>query len=210
MILDPSLGDVVQKQRDAEHRAMLRLDGLDQLVGQREFRPVAALDLVEHADTAQQMLVDRVVMIHVELHHRHDAAECLHESAEDAGLVHPAQHGFCILLRGQDFQKQPIGFLVLADVFFQQLQRSRCEPHGVGMERQIALLREVEKPDQVDRIALEYVGARDVDAVIVDDENPRCRQVSCGSMSSATAPSRGSIPAPAWPAVPQVWRRGSR
>ena len=57
-----------------------------------------------------------------------------------------------------------------ADVFFQQFQRSRGKPHGVRMKRQIALLREMEKPDQVDRIALEHVGACDVDAIIVDDE----------------------------------------
>ena len=39
-----------------------------------------------------------------------------------------------------------------------------------GMEREIVLLREMKQPDQVDRIAPKYVGARDVDAVVVDDE----------------------------------------
>ena len=34
VILDAALGDIVQEQRDAEHGAMLRLDGLDQLARQ--------------------------------------------------------------------------------------------------------------------------------------------------------------------------------
>ena len=58
----------------------------------------AALDLGEHADAAQQMLVHRVVVVHVELHHRDDAAEGGHEAAEHAGLVHAPQHGLGVVL----------------------------------------------------------------------------------------------------------------
>jgi hypothetical protein len=45
------------------------------LVGERGCSSFAALDLGEHADAADQVLVHRVVVIHVELHHRDDAAE---------------------------------------------------------------------------------------------------------------------------------------
>ena len=45
----------------------------------------------EHADGADQVLVHRVVVVHVELHHRHDPAELRHEAAEHAGLVHAPQ-----------------------------------------------------------------------------------------------------------------------
>ena len=111
VVLDAALGDVVQEQRDAEHGIMLRLDGLDQLVGEHEFRIFAARDLVEHADAAEQMLVHRIVVIHVELHHRHDAAEGVNEGAEHADFVHPPQHDLGGVLRGQDFQEQLVGFL---------------------------------------------------------------------------------------------------
>ena len=77
---------------------MLRLDGVNELARERKVAAVAALDLVEHADAAQEMLVDRIVMIHVELHHRHDAAERAHEFAEHAGLVHAPQHGLRFVL----------------------------------------------------------------------------------------------------------------
>ena len=59
-------------------------------------RELAALDLRQNADGADQMLVHRIVMIHVELHHRHDAAELRNEAAEHAGLVHHAQNDFRI------------------------------------------------------------------------------------------------------------------
>ncbi len=70
---------------------------LDQLAGERELVVAAALDVDEHADAAQQMLVHRVVVVHVELHHRHDAAEVGDEAAEHAGLVHPPQHDLGVL-----------------------------------------------------------------------------------------------------------------
>ena len=44
----------------------------------------AALDLREDADAAQQMLVDGVVVVHVELHHGDDLAEFGDQPAENA------------------------------------------------------------------------------------------------------------------------------
>ena len=122
---------------------MRRLDRLDQVAGQREFRIVAARDFVEHADAAQQMLVHRIVVIHVELHHRYDAAERMHESAKHADLVHAAQHDFSGILRGQDFQEEAIGLFVFAYRLVDKLERTRRGAHGFGMEHQIVLLREV-------------------------------------------------------------------
>ena len=131
-----------------------------QIVGEREFAVLAALDLVEHADAAQQMLVHRIVVIHVELHHRHDAAEGADEFAEHAGLVHAPQHGLGVVLRGQDFEEQAVGFLVLAQILVDQLERMGGQPHGLGMDGEIVLLRQIEQPDQVDRIAGEDLRRR--------------------------------------------------
>ena len=128
------------------------------------------LDLVERADAAQQMLVHRIVVIHVELHHRHDAAEGAHELAEHAGLVHAPEHGLRRGLRGQDVEEQPVRLRVPAHLGVDQLERAGGGAHRFGMEREIVLLREVKQPDQIDRIAPEDVGAGDVDAVVVDGE----------------------------------------
>ena len=116
------------------------------------------------------MLVHRIMVIHVELHHRHNAAERVDEGAENAGLVHAPQDGLGIVCRGQDFQEQPVRFLVLAHSFGDELERARGDAHGFGMEGQIVLLRQMKQPDQIDRIASEYIGARNIDAVVVDDE----------------------------------------
>ncbi len=153
MILDPALGDVVQEQRDVKQLAVARLDRSHQLAGELGVLGAAGLDLGQHADAAHEMLVHRIVMIHVELHHRHDAAECRHEVAEHAGLVHPPQHGLAVVLRGQDLEEQPVCLLVLAQLLIDQLERARRHVHGVGMQRQIVFLREVEHADEIDRVA---------------------------------------------------------
>ena len=170
MVLDAALGDVVEEQRHVQHDAMARLNGAHQLVGERIFGIVAALDLGEDAEAAQQVLVHRVVMIHVELHHRDDAAEIRHEAPEHAGLVHAPQHDLDVVLAGQHGEEQPVGLLVLTQVLVDQLERSRRGAHGVGMKDQAVALREIEHPDQVDRIALEHLRVGDRDAVVVDDE----------------------------------------
>ena len=46
----------------------------------------------QQPDRADGVLIDRIVMVHVELHLRDDAAEIGHEAAEHPRLVHPAQH----------------------------------------------------------------------------------------------------------------------
>ena len=130
----------------------------------------AALDLREDADAAQQMLVDRVVVIHVELHHRDDLAEFGDQPAEHAGLVHAAQVQLRIAVRGQNVEKQPVGLGVLAQIAGDQLQRTGDQLHRVGMIFEAVLVGEPEQPQQIDRVALEHHVVGDVDAVIVDDE----------------------------------------
>ena len=74
MVAAASLGDVVEQHRDVEHAA--RCDLVDQFAGQRMIGgQLAMLDPAEQPDRAQAMLVDGIMMIHVELHLRDDPAE---------------------------------------------------------------------------------------------------------------------------------------
>ena len=119
MILDAPLGDVVQEQRDIEQLAMpgwmVRMSSLaDCVLAARRARCRTA------RRCTHQMLVHRVVVVHVELHHRHDPAELGDETAEHAGLVHAPQDGFGGVLRCQDLQEQPIGLGIVA----QRVRRS--------------------------------------------------------------------------------------
>ncbi len=170
MVLDPSLGDVMQEQRHVQQRAVLGLYRAHQLGGERRIFGAAGLDLGQNADAAQEMLVDRIVVIHVELHHRHNAAEGANELAEHAGLVHAAEHGLGIVPGREDLEEQPVGLFVLTQSVVDQMERMPDGAHRIRMECEIVLLREMENADQVDRIALEYVLIRNHDPVVVDDE----------------------------------------
>src|SRR4029079_7349834 len=160
----------MQKQCDVKQLAMLGQNLMDQLIWKRRFIAAAALNLGEHADTAQEMLVHCVVVIHVELHHGDDLPEGRNETSEHACLVHPPQYSLRIVLGCQDFQKEPVGFLVLAQFCVDQFEGAGDRTHAIGVEGQIVLLRQVENTDQVDRIALESVRLSKEDAVLVDDE----------------------------------------
>ena len=113
VVARPALGDVVQEGGEVEFRPMLDL--VNEFADQRALVLVAArLDRAQRPDGADQMLVDRIVVVHRELHHADDPAELGDEPAEDAGLVHPSQRRLRGVARGQDFEEQAVCFRVLA------------------------------------------------------------------------------------------------
>ena len=100
-----ALGDVVQQHRDVERPA--RRDLAEQRGRQRMvLGELAALDRRQQPDRPDRMLVDRIMVVHVELHLRDDAAEVGNEAAEHAGLVHPAQHQLGRVDVGQHLHEQ--------------------------------------------------------------------------------------------------------
>ena len=169
MVLGTAFGDVVQEHRHVKRAAVL--DGVDDAVRERVlFLDAPGVDVGEHADRADQVLVDRVVVIHVELHHRHDAPEIGHEAAEHARLVHAPQHHFGRVARGEDIQEQLVRLRIVAHGLTDELERTRGEARGVGMDRQVVAVGQPEQADQVDRITLEGAVVPEPDAVVLDDE----------------------------------------
>ena len=169
VVARPALGDVVQEGREIKLGPMLDL--VDELADERTVALVAArLDVAQRANGADQMLVDRIVVVHRELHHPDDAAEFGNEPAQDAGLVHPPQRGFRRPARGQDFEEKTIRILVVTQPRVDALERLRDEPRRIRMDRQIRTVRNPEDADEIDRVALERVRPDDVDAIIVDLE----------------------------------------
>ena len=69
MVLAPALGDIVQEGGDDRARCGWVIGGSNSLTSGWSSLERAGLDLAQHADGAQQVLVDRVVMVHRELHH---------------------------------------------------------------------------------------------------------------------------------------------
>ena len=169
MVLGAALGDVVQEQRHVERPPVL--DRAHDAVRERVLvLDPLAVDLGEHADRAQEMLVDRVVVVHVELHHRDDAAEIGDEAPEHPGLVHQPQHHLRRVARGQDVHEQAVRLAVVAQRRADEPERARREPARIRVDREVVPVGEPEQADQVHRIALERALAREVDAVVVDDE----------------------------------------
>ena len=122
-----AFGDVV-KEYGHEQRAA-RPDLLEQGRRQRvilgQFAP---LDRRQQADRADRMLVDRIVMVHVELHLPDHPAEIGDEPAEHACLVHPAQHELGRVATGQHFQKQGIGRGIVAQALDEAIVAG-CRAH---------------------------------------------------------------------------------
>mgnify|MGYP003343222602 CR=1 FL=1 len=54
----------------------------------------SGLKIRKAADRAQQMLIDSIMMIHVELHQRDDPAEIRNKATQNAGFIHASQYNF--------------------------------------------------------------------------------------------------------------------
>ena len=80
------------------------------------------------------MLVDSVMVVHIELHHGDDASELRDEPTQKAGFVHPPQNRFRGVVGGQNIQKQRIGFGIGAQLGIDQPQGLRDQACGIGVD----------------------------------------------------------------------------
>ena len=136
-MIDPApFGDVMQERREIKLGAMGDL-GHD-LGGERQLlRQPSRFDRAEFADGANEMFIDRVVMVHRELHHPDDAAEIGDEPAEHAGFVHAPERDFRRVARREDLEKQAVRLLILAQSGVDALQGLRHQPGRVRVDRQV-------------------------------------------------------------------------
>ena len=134
MILGPSLADVVQQKGDIDHSPVD--PAFQDAAGDRQlFDQFAALDLGQAADGLDDVLVHRVVVIDVELHHRDDGFEFRDEGRQDPQFVHPAQAAFGVPVFQQQVKEQSLRLGVLAHVVVDQVQIPGQEPHDVGVKQ---------------------------------------------------------------------------
>jgi len=98
------------------------------------------------------MLIDGVVMIHVELHLRIDPAEIGYEAAKYPRFVHPAQHRFGIVAARKQLEEQRIGLRVLAHIGSDQRAVAISQAHGFRVDLQTVGFSQLEDFDQPHRI----------------------------------------------------------
>ena len=167
------LTGIVQQHREIQRAAVLDL--AEQFVRERGDVAAPVFEIGDGLDGAQRVLIDRVMMIHVELGLRDDRAEFGDRAAEHAGLVHAAQGEAGLLAAEDGVEDQRAGFRHLAHGFCEtaQVARQRCERGGVD----VLLLApgQGEEADHVERIARHDGVVRDADAAGVDHE-ARLRQ----------------------------------
>jgi hypothetical protein len=169
MILLTPLGDVVQEGRDVKGAAIV--DGAHDLGRHRMLAgEPSPLDAGEEADSPDQMLVNREVVIHVELHHRHHAAEIGNEAAEHAGLVHLAQHALRVARIHQEPHEQAVGRDLVAQLVVDQPDIGAHVAQHFRRERGLMLVGKHEQLDEVHRILGESLFAHGVDAAVLDAE----------------------------------------
>ena len=169
MVFLPALADVVQQLRHVENTPRLHVP--DDLGGERMVllqRP--GLDPRQQADGADQMLVHRVVVVHVELHHRHHATEGGQEAAEHPCLAHAAQDTLHTGAGRQQAQEDAVSLGVGPEAVVDQMQGLADQAPGIRVERHAMLLGELEQADQVQRIAVERFPVGNRHAAVLDAE----------------------------------------
>ena len=146
---------------------------------------LAALDRREQADRPDRMLVDRIMMVHVELHLRDDAAEVGNEAAEHAGFVHPPQHGVGLVDVGQHLHEQGVGPRIVAHLAVDQRRVAGRRAHRRRMDFQPLARRQREELEQPHRIGLEESVGRNRDAAAVEHEAAEALRAGGGCVGSA-------------------------
>ena len=188
MVAAAALGDVVEEDRGVEHPArgdVAEKGGGERMVG----LGLAFLDPREQADRPDRMLVDRIMMIHVELHLGDDPAEVGNEAAEHPGLVHPPQHRLRIARAGQDFQEEGVGAGIVAH-FVDQLGVAGGGAHRQRMDFELVEVGQSEDLEESNRILAEIIVVRQGEPAAVEDE---------AFKPARPAPDRRQAEAPALP-----------
>ena len=132
------------------------------------FDELAPLDLAGGRDRADDVLVDRVVVVHVELHHRHDAAELGDEGTEDADLVHQPQRPLGVMVAEQQVQEDAVGLGRGAHGVVDQLEARGDPAQRVGVDRGVAAELLLEQAQDVDRVLAEGVLVGEVEAAVLE------------------------------------------
>ena len=151
MVPAAPLGNVMEQNSDIKHPARNDLAHRCRRMGMLPVK-VAFFDPGEEANRADAMLIDRIMMIHVELHLGHNPSEVGHKTSKDRRLIHPAQHGFGIALAGQDAHEQSVRARVAAHLGIDQLAVAVGSAHRlrVNLKTMFVGKREyLDKPDGV-------------------------------------------------------------
>ena len=114
---------------------------------------------------ADRMLVHRIMVIHVELGLRDNAAKFRQEPAEHAGLIHPIQGQAQILAFEQDVEKDRNHFGIGAILGVNEFFIPCGDGEGIRMDIDALLVCYLEQAQQSNRIVLNRLRISEIDAI---------------------------------------------
>ncbi len=160
---DPALAGVVQQHGQEqgfrigdqrEHRRRKRMVLLEPSRG----------DVGDHPNGPERVLVDRIGVVHVELHLGDHPAELRDEPAQHPGFVHQGQGAVGALAPRQHVQEGLDRLRIAPQLRRDQPVRAGDRGEGVRMQVQVQPVGQAEQPQDVDRIGLEHLRPLDGEA----------------------------------------------
>src|SRR5258705_2303627 len=122
------------------------------------------------------MLVNRVVLVHVELHQGDAAGDCGNQAAFLSRLVHAPERLIGISPRTENVEEQPIGLRIVAQIFVDEIELARHIAQGRRMNVDALGVRDMEQPDKIDGILAKEAGAGRQAALLDIEIVGRCAQ----------------------------------
>ena len=134
MVFGSPLGNVVKKKGHVQHLAVHATFEDGRSDGQIFFK-FAFFNQRKVGDALDYVLVHRIAMIHVKLHHRDNGFEFRDERRKHSQFVHPAQTAFRVAMLKHQIKENTLGFRVVAHVIVDHAQIGFDQTHGIGMDQ---------------------------------------------------------------------------
>ena len=135
MVFRTAFANIMQKQRDIQHFSVQPLRQYS--AGNRKlFDQFTALNRSQMADRLNGVLINRIGVIHIELHHGDNRFKFRNKCRQNAQLIHPPQSPLRIAMFQQNIGKDTNGLIRFAHGPINQMQVCRQKTHGIGMDQQ--------------------------------------------------------------------------
>ena len=134
MIFGTPLANIVQQKGRIDHLAIDAF-GQDTRGDRQFFDQFAAFDLGQNRYGLDDMLVHRVMMIDIELHHRDDVFKLGDKTAQNTQFIHMPQSAFGVAMVQQKIMKNAHRLGIFAHIFVDQMQIGRDQAHHIGMQQ---------------------------------------------------------------------------
>ena len=114
------------------------------------------------------MFIDRVVVIHIELHHRDDRCEFGNEGCQNTQFIHPPQGPFGVAVFQHQIKKDAARLFVLAHFVINLIKVCRNQAHGIWVQQGPCPQRLFKDTQDVQFIRKERCFVGDGQAVLLD------------------------------------------